>query len=112
MIESRAGLDALDEIAATPGLDGLYIGPNDLCFALGLTPTGTDSEDPAHLAACDRIREAAHRHGKKAAMHCYSGGFAAKAAARGFDLVMLTSDLGCLNAGVKSVLAAWRAGIT
>ena len=40
MIETRDGLDNLDEIAATPGLDGLYIGPSDLSIALGLPPRG------------------------------------------------------------------------
>src|ERR1700761_3364211 len=30
MIETREGLENLDEIAATPGIDGLYIGPSDL----------------------------------------------------------------------------------
>jgi 4-hydroxy-2-oxoheptanedioate aldolase len=112
MIETRAGLDAVDEIAAVHGLDGLYIGPNDLAYALGLQPTGTDSEDPVHLAACDRILQAAHRHGKRAVMHCYSGGFAARAAARGFDMVMLGSDLGCLTGGVKKLLGDWKAGTT
>src|SRR5690606_14407612 len=38
MIESRAAVDNLDEIAATPGLAGLYIGPADLSLAHGLAP--------------------------------------------------------------------------
>ncbi|MGL4279835.1 MAG: HpcH/HpaI aldolase family protein, partial [Albidovulum sp.] len=34
MIETKAGIDNLEEIAATPGLDGIYVGPADL--ALGM----------------------------------------------------------------------------
>jgi 4-hydroxy-2-oxoheptanedioate aldolase len=30
MIETQGGIDNLEEIAATPGLDGIYIGPADL----------------------------------------------------------------------------------
>jgi 4-hydroxy-2-oxoheptanedioate aldolase len=30
MIETQAGMDNLEEIAATPGLDGIYVGPADL----------------------------------------------------------------------------------
>ena len=30
MIETQEALDNLDAIAATPGLDGLFVGPNDL----------------------------------------------------------------------------------
>jgi 4-hydroxy-2-oxoheptanedioate aldolase len=34
MIETREALDALDEIASVPGLDGLFVGPSDLSIAL------------------------------------------------------------------------------
>lgn len=103
MIETKAGLANLDAICATPGLDGVYIGPADLSYALGLPPRG-DNPDPTHLAACDRIREAAHRHGIKACMHCASAAFAAGAIKRGFDLIMLTSDAACLVAGARRQL--------
>ena len=103
MIETREGLENLDAICATPGLDAVYIGPADLSFALGLAPRG-DNPDPLHMATCDKIRDTAHRHGKKAAMHCMSAAFAAGAIRRGFDLVMLTSDLNCLITGGRRQL--------
>jgi 4-hydroxy-2-oxoheptanedioate aldolase len=34
MIETTNALDNLDAIAATPGLDGLFVGPNDLAISL------------------------------------------------------------------------------
>jgi 4-hydroxy-2-oxoheptanedioate aldolase len=34
-IENRAGLDNLEAIATTPGVDGIFIGPADLAAALG-----------------------------------------------------------------------------
>lgn len=34
-VESLGGLEALDEIASTPGVDGVFIGPSDLAAALG-----------------------------------------------------------------------------
>ena len=109
MVETRAGYDNLEAIAATPGLDGIYIGPNDLALALGLKPTGAvDNTSPEHLQACDRILEVAHRHGKRAAMHCYSAAFAKAAITRGFDLVRLTSDVECLGAGLRRYLAEFR----
>ena len=103
MVETKEGLANLDAICATPGLDAIYIGPSDLSFALGLTPR-MDNPDPLHLETCDRIREAAHKHGKKACMHCASAEFAAGAIKRGFDLVMLTSDINCMVAGAKKQL--------
>jgi 4-hydroxy-2-oxoheptanedioate aldolase len=103
MVETKEGLANLDAICATPGLDCVYIGPADLSFALGLPPRG-DNPDPLHIATCDRIRDAAHKHGKKAAMHCASAAFAAGAVKRGFDLVMLTSDLASMVAGARRQL--------
>lgn len=110
MVETREGLDNLDAICATPGVDAIYVGPSDLSFALGLPPQA-DNMDPRHLAACDRIREAAHRHGKKVCMHCASAPFAADAIRRGFDLVMLTSDTASIAAGARRQLDALRAAL-
>jgi len=100
MVETKEGLANLDAICATPGLDAIYIGPSDLAFALDMNPR-PDNPDPKHMAACDKIRDTAHKHGKKACMHCASGTFAAGAIKRGFDLVMVTSDLASMVAGVR-----------
>lgn len=108
MIETRQGIDNLEEICAVPGLDAVYIGPADLSYALGLPPRG-DNDDPLHLETCDRIRDVAHKHGKKAAMHCASPAFAAGAVKRGFDLVMLTSDVACMTAAARQQLGELRA---
>ena len=110
MIETKEGLANLDAICATPGLDAVYIGPSDLSFALGLPPR-MDNTDPLHVETCDKIREAAHRHGKKACMHCVSAAFAADAVQRGFDLVMLTSDLNCMVAGARRQLDDLKAAL-
>lgn len=110
MIETKEGLDNLEAICATPGLDAVYIGPSDLSFALGLPPKA-DNPDPLHLAACDKIKDAAHRHGIKACLHCASAAFAADAVTRGFDLVMLASDVGALTAGVRTQLDGFKAAL-
>jgi 4-hydroxy-2-oxoheptanedioate aldolase len=103
MIETKEGLANLDAICATPGLDAVYIGPSDLSFALGLPPRG-DNPDPLHLATCDRILAAAHKAGIKCVMHCAGAAFAAGAVRRGFDMVMLTSDVACMVAGARNQL--------
>src|ERR1043165_3032795 len=108
MIETKQGLPNLDALCATPGLDAVYIGPADLSFALGLAPRG-DNPDPLHLATCDKIRDTAHKAGIKCAMHCASAAFAAGAVKRGFDMVMLTSDLACMIAGAKMQLEEFKA---
>ncbi|MDA0664031.1 MAG: aldolase/citrate lyase family protein [Proteobacteria bacterium] len=110
MIETQEGLANLDEICATPGLDAVYIGPADLSYALGMPPRA-DNPDPKHLATCDRILAAAHKAGIKCVMHCAGAEFAAGAIKRGFDMVMLTSDMNCMIAGARQQLDAFKAGI-
>ena len=42
-------------------------------------------------------------------MHCASGAFADGALKRGFDMVMVTSDVSCLLAGVRKEMADLKA---
>ncbi len=53
MVETREGLERVEEIAATPGLDGIYVGPADLALSLGLFPT-TKVTEPEHMEAVRR----------------------------------------------------------
>ena len=62
MIETADGLEHLDGIASTPGLDGLFVGPADLSLGMGLDAFA-DLTDPALLTALDSIIEAAGEHG-------------------------------------------------
>src|SRR5258708_7763207 len=75
---------------------------------IGSGPRG-DNPDPLHLATCDKILAAAHRAGIKCVMHCAGAAFAAGAVKRGFDMVMLTSDLSCMIAGARMQLDEFKA---
>lgn len=55
-VESKAGIDALDEILAIDGIDGVFIGPADLSVDLGYSPSADDPEvRKIVLDAIDRI---------------------------------------------------------
>jgi 4-hydroxy-2-oxoheptanedioate aldolase len=108
MIETQEGIANLEAICATPGLDAVYIGPADLSYALGLPPQA-DNQNETHLATCNKILEVAHKNGIKAVMHCASAAFAADAVKRGFDMVMLTSDMQCMVAGARLQLDELKA---
>jgi len=71
MIETKEGIENLDSIVTTPGLGGVYIGPSDLAFALGLPPLG-DTDDPLHLETVDRILKACKAHDVPAGIHTSS----------------------------------------
>lgn len=61
-IEEPEGLEALDAIAGTWGIDGLFVGPADMAVSLGLN----DATHPDLMAVMKQVADAAHRHGKAA----------------------------------------------
>jgi 2-keto-3-deoxy-L-rhamnonate aldolase RhmA len=65
-VESRRCLDALDEIAAVPGLDVLLIGPTDLSISLGVPGQFLH---PSMQDAYRRVVAAARDHGIVAGIH-------------------------------------------
>src|SRR5690606_27648272 len=83
MVETREGLDNIDDIASTPGLDGIYVGPADLALGLGLPPD-LDKTEPEHVAAVERIRAACERNGIIAGIQCASGSSGRAYAEKGF----------------------------
>ena len=110
MIETREAYDNVEAIAATPGLDGLYIGPADL--TLGLTGktyrTGFDREEPEMVDAIRRVLDVAHGAGIKAGLHNGSAAYAAKAIGWGFDLVTVSNDVRLLAGAAEASVAEVR----
>ena len=107
MIETAAGIERLEEIVSTPGLDGIYIGPSDLALALGLAPTG-DNDDPRHAEAVLRIRDTCRAHGLAVGIHTSSPGFAQRYLDLGFNLVTLGSDVRFMAGAAAAELAGIR----
>jgi 4-hydroxy-2-oxoheptanedioate aldolase len=106
MVETRHGLDNVEEIAATAGVDGIYIGPADLSLGLGREP-GHGGELLEN--AITRIREACAAAGIVAGMHCTGGGAEAKARAdAGFRMITVGVDASLFGARVAEELAAAR----
>jgi 4-hydroxy-2-oxoheptanedioate aldolase len=112
MIETVEALDNVDAIAATPGVDGLFVGPVDLGLSLGL-PLDFTGSAPAVAEAIDRVVAAAGRAGKFAG--CVSSGAdqAADLVRRGVMFVTLGADVGYLRAGIardKATADSLRSG--
>ena len=55
MIETPEGIEKLDEIVSTPGVDAAYIGPTDLALALGLPPVTTEKAPGAATLTASRL---------------------------------------------------------
>ena len=110
MIETAAAMDNLDDIVSTPGLDGVYIGPADLTLGVtnGRLAPGFDREEPEMVEAIQRILSAAKSAGIRAALHCGTPEYAAKAIGWGFDLTTISSDVRLLAAAASTSVTRAR----
>ena len=107
MIETAAALDDLEAILATPGLDGIYVGPSDLGAALGCPPI-LDPEEPKVVAAIEHVLTAAKRAGLSAGIHTGTPAYARRMHELGFDFVSLASDSRLLALKSRESLAEIR----
>ncbi|MFG0263053.1 MAG: HpcH/HpaI aldolase/citrate lyase family protein [Novipirellula sp. JB048] len=102
MIETKLSVENIHEIAATPGIGGLFIGPSDLAFSLGV-PLG----DPAVEAAIETIVEAAKEADVPLGTLC-GRGQVEKRLAQGFRFLAVGGDAG-LSGAVKEAVSIGRA---
>jgi 4-hydroxy-2-oxoheptanedioate aldolase len=107
MVESAESLANLQEILSTPGLDGIYVGPNDLALSLGEVP-GPGQPSPQVLAALLRIAEAARSAGLWAGVFCADPAMARQMIEIGYHLVTPGNDVGILRAAVAQRIEAIR----
>lgn len=103
MIESQSALDNLDAILDTPGLDGVYVGPNDLALSLGERP---GSEMQGMVAdAIGGILQAALARNLLAGIFCGSSAVARQRLEQGFHLVTPGNDANMLGGACKTRIA-------
>lgn len=110
MVETAEAMSNLDAIAATPGLDGIYVGPADLSFSLsqGRLVPAFDREEPEMIAALQQIVAACQQHGIRAALHCGTADYAARAIAWGFDMTTVSGDTRLLAGAAQASVQRFR----
>ncbi len=110
MIETSEAMANLDAIAATPGLDGLYIGPADLTFSLhgGRLAPAFDREEPEMIDAIRRVAATCRAAGIRAALHCGTPDYAARAVGWGFDMTTVSGDSRLLAAAAEASVKRFR----
>lgn len=104
IIEEEKAVENIDAIAATPGLDALFIGTSDLSFSLGLRG---DQKHPKLQQAIGRVLEAGKKHGKPVGR---PGGTAEQMNAyveQGFLLFQATTELRLMEAGARQLLTGF-----
>ena len=110
MIESKEGLQNVEEILSLDGVSGILVGPADLRLSIGL-PAGLDGDETEFVDAIKKIVNAAKRLGKPVGTVALGKEIARKRAADGFDFLLSTFDFGALLSGLATDLKAARSGI-
>lgn len=101
MIETREGVENIEEILSVDGIDGVFIGPYDLSGSLGVTgQTG----HPLVKEACDKVALACKKLNKAAGLHIVRPDKAQieSAKERGFTFIALGADIVYLLDGAEN----------
>lgn len=108
-VETTEALARVDEIAAVPGVDVLFIGPNDLSASLGVFRQFDRAE---YREAVDRILDAARRHGKACGYMASSPEEVLERIDQGFRFVAAGSDARLLAAAAAAAYGTIRRGLS
>jgi 4-hydroxy-2-oxoheptanedioate aldolase len=99
-IESKAGLERIDEIAAVEGVDGVFVGPSDLAASFGRRG------NPAHpdvVAAIEGAIAAILRQGKAAGILTPDETFARRCLELGATFVAVGAEVTLLASAVRGL---------
>jgi 2-keto-3-deoxy-L-rhamnonate aldolase RhmA len=102
IVEEAEAVERVDEIAATPGVDVVFVGTGDLSFSLGLRGEQTH---PRVEAAAEQVLAAARRHGKAAGRPAGSVEHTRRYIEQGFLFFQAPSDLALFESGARQFLS-------
>lgn len=95
MIETATGVENAAEIAATPGLDFIFIGTGDLALSMGEFPV----PGPAYEEALIKVRDISVAAGLPCGLFTGTVTDARKRIAEGFPITVAANDIGVLAQG-------------
>lgn len=106
MIETAGAVEELEAIAATPGLDGLFIGPWDLSVSLGLAERANFA-DPELSAVLDRVVTVGKRNGLFTGVFTIRPSDMKGLVGRGFDLITCGTEDVIFQRGLGNWMGEW-----
>jgi 2-dehydro-3-deoxyglucarate aldolase/4-hydroxy-2-oxoheptanedioate aldolase len=105
-IETAKGAENCDAIAATPGVDVLWLGHFDLTNFMGIP---AQFDNPRYLRAVDAVVAACDRHGKTAAFMAADQKWMKDYLAKGFRLMAYGVDIGIFQTALAQGIDFMRA---
>ena len=100
-LETRAAIDAAQDIAALDGLGGLFVGPVDLAV-----DTGLDQGSPEFVALLTAAESAAQKHGIPIGTAVGTDSAVAREVARRYGFILLSNDASLLCGAGTSLVDA------
>jgi len=103
IVETARGLENLDAIVSTPGLDIAWMGHYDLTVSLGIP---AQFDHPRFLEAMDLLAASCRRHGKAAGFLPANPADATHWIGKGFRAISIGSDVGVYSSALSAFLRA------
>jgi 4-hydroxy-2-oxoheptanedioate aldolase len=107
MVETRDAIDRVDEIVAVPGVDAVFVGPNDLAVSGGMAPS-YDAREPEHRKMIDTVLAACQRRGIVGGIYCGSPEMVKTWTDAGFRMLAVTADTVLLRSAATNMLQTIR----
>ena len=109
MAEHIKAIEAADDILRLPGIDVIFIGPNDLHNSMG-KPPAFESEHKEYVDAVKHILKTARKYGVAPGIHVVDAAAARRRLAEGFQFIAVASEAGMMLA--KAAETAQAFGLT
>lgn len=109
MIEHVKGVEAAEEILSVPGIDAVFIGPNDLMNSMGKKPT-FNSEDEEFSQAVEHVLKTAKANGVAPGMHVPDAATAHRRKEEGFQFIAIASEVGMMLSKASEITNALGLG--
>ena len=97
MAEHIQAIEAAEDIISVPGIDVIFIGPNDLHNSMGKPPC-FESEHKEFVDAVQHILKTARKYGVAPGIHVVDAAAAQRRIAEGFQFVAVASETGMMMA--------------
>ena len=102
--ESPEGVDNAEEIYSLPGVDAIFVGPNDLFWQMK-QPDGTDPTPEEFEAMLQRILAAGKKTGTPVGIHCFSVPDIKMRIDQGWQFLALQSELKMMVTKAQELVA-------
>ena len=102
MAEHVQAIEKADEIFSVPGIDVVFIGPNDLHHSMG-RPPAFESGDQQFTDALAHILKVARKYGIAPGIHVADEVAARRRLAEGFQFIAISSEAGMMATRAQEI---------